>query len=135
MVFCSFSTFEITLRLLEHAYICARHDRSQHRCELVPRTRALNFGSTFLPYIEITKNFLGDTASGKHKFLLKVGQITFREQSKPPPYLFCFPRRWVLASRKSDARARVENWYEPPECSSYCAELWTFRPKGVQFLS
>ena len=27
MVFCSFSTFEITLRLLEHAYICADPDR------------------------------------------------------------------------------------------------------------
>ena len=27
MVFCSFSTFEITLRLLEYAYICADPDR------------------------------------------------------------------------------------------------------------
>ena len=27
MVFCSFSTFEIALRLLEHAYICADPDR------------------------------------------------------------------------------------------------------------
>ena len=27
MVFFSFSTFEITLRLLEHAYICADPDR------------------------------------------------------------------------------------------------------------
>ena len=27
MVFCSFITFEITLRLLEHAHICADPDR------------------------------------------------------------------------------------------------------------
>ena len=27
MVLCSFSTFEITLGLLEHAYICAHPDR------------------------------------------------------------------------------------------------------------
>ena len=72
----------------------------------MPKTRALSSGSTFLPYFEITKNFLGDTVSGKHKFLLKVGEITFREQSRPSPYLFCFPRGWVLARRKSDvARA------------------------------
>ena len=75
MVFCSFITFEITLRLLEHAYICADPDRDMidHQCPLVPKTRALSSGSTFLPYFEITKNFLGDTVSGKHKFLLKVG--------------------------------------------------------------
>ena len=76
MVFCSFITFEITLRLLEHAHICADPERDMidHRqCELVPKARALSSGSTFLPYFEITKNFLGDTVSGKLKFLLKVG--------------------------------------------------------------
>ena len=104
-------------------------DHSTDANLIVPRTRALNSGSTFLPYIEITKNFLGDIASGKHKFLLKVGKITFREQSKPPPYMFCFPRRWVLEGRKSDARARVENWVEPPECSSYCADCGLFVQK------
>ena len=106
MVFYSLITFEITLRLLEHDYICADHDRDMidhsRQCELVPKTRALSSGSTFLPYFEITKNFLGDTVSGKHKFLLNVGEITFREQSRPSPYLFCFPRGWVLARRKSD---------------------------------
>ena len=67
MVFCSFSAFEITLRLVEHASIArsaiATDDRSQHRCELVSKTRALSSESIFLPYNEIIKNSLGDTVS------------------------------------------------------------------------
>ena len=74
-------------------------DRLQHRCELVPKSRALGSGSTFLPYIEITKNFLGDTIWDKRRFLFKRGKITFREYSSE------------TVGMKFDVCARVENWY------------------------